>query len=191
MAETDAYPPNACGEHLRRLVARRRRRRRVIAIVVATLAIIVPVLATLAWRMRPMLVWNVSASMRRGLYAIIRAPLRRNDIAVARLPAGAAQLAASRHYLPIGIPVVKRAAALGGDRICGKGGLVSINGKVAVMRRASDAYGRALPQWFGCRTLGRTEYLLLGDSPSSFDGRYFGPTKAYEIIGRGTLLWAR
>ena len=138
-----------------------------------------------------MLVWNVSASMRRGLYAVIRAPLRRGDIAVARLSAGAAYLAARRHYLPIGIPLVKRTAALDGDRICGKGGLVSINGRAVVMRRASDVRGRALPQWNGCRTLGRAEYLLLGNSSSSFDGRYFGSTTAYEIIGRGKLLWAR
>jgi type IV secretory pathway protease TraF len=29
------------------------------------------------------------------------------------------------------------------------------------------------------------------DSPQSFDGRYFGVTRANEILGRAELLWAR
>ena len=37
---------------------------------------------------------------------------------------------------------------------------------------------------------GRQLFLLM-DSPSSFDGRYFGSTDGEDVIGKATLLWRR
>ena len=34
------------------------------------------------------------------------------------------------------------------------------------------------------------EVLLMGDTPRSFDGRYFGPTPASDLIGRARLVSA-
>jgi type IV secretory pathway protease TraF len=111
------------------------------------------------------------------------------DIVIARLLRKAAVLAAARHYLPLGVPVVKRVAAVPGDRVCAKDGMVRIDGDEAAFRKRRDSNGRPLPGWTGCVDLERHQYLLLSSDAWSFDGRYFGLTEASEIMGRGKLLW--
>ena len=65
---------------------------------------------------------------------------------------------------------------------------VQINGRGVAIRRLADGRGLDMPDWHGCRTLGQREYLLLGDGPDSFDGRYFGPTGRNDIIGKAHRL---
>src|SRR3546814_10276108 len=84
-------------------------------------------------------------------------------------------LAASRRYLPLNVPLVKRVAAYAGDEICALESQVFINGRWAAERREADATGRPMPSWTGCLVLRGRQLLLLMDNPSSFDGRYFGP----------------
>ena len=140
----------------------------------------------------PLLVWNMSASAPVGLYAIRPgAALRRGDYALAWAPAAARELAARRRYLPRNVPLVKRVAALPGDQICAQGDAIRVGGRAAARRRASDAQGRALPAWQGCRTLGAGEMLLLMPHPDSFDGRYFGATQRDQLIGKAVPLWVR
>ena len=101
-------------------------------------------------------------------------------------------LAARRHYLPANVPLVKRVVAVAGDTVCAVGPVVSVNGAVVAERRRFDAARRRLPWWEGCATLGEGALLLLMiDVPDSFDGRYFGPTGAEDVIGRARLIWAR
>ncbi len=147
--------------------------------------------ATALWPPRPLFVWNVSASAPRGLYWVApwHAPAR-GDMVVAWTPQPWRRLAATRHYLPANVPLVKRVAAVDGDLVCARHGHLSINGRRAARQRPFDGRGRPLPAWQGCRTLGAGAFLLLMDAPDSFDGRYFGPTEASDMIGRATLLWA-
>ena len=56
---------------------------------------------------------------------------------------------------------------------------------------ARDRAGRLMPWWRGCTTLDRGALLLLNDPPASFDGRYFGPSRRTDVIGRATPLWLR
>jgi conjugative transfer signal peptidase TraF len=150
-------------------------------------------LATLIANPRPIFLWNASASSPEGLYAV-GAPLsfKRGDFAVARPPADARRLAADRRYLPAGVPLVKRVAGVAGDRICARGAHVAVNGRLAAFRRSFDPSGRPMPSWSGCRTLASGEIFLLSSGrPLAFDGRYFGPTSAADIVGRARLLWAR
>lgn len=136
------------------------------------------------------LVWNASASAPRGLYWVVaRERQRRGDMVVAWLPAQVRRLAAERGYLPARIPLVKRVAAIAGDRVCAAGHRVLINGTSAAWRYRSDPAGRALPWWSGCRRLMGGETLLLTAPPRSFDGRYFGISRAREIVGRAVPLW--
>jgi type IV secretory pathway protease TraF len=51
---------------------------------------------------------------------------------------------------------------------------------------ADDAHG-GLVGWRGCRVLNADEVLLLGDTPDSFDGRYWGPINVRLIEG----VWRR
>ncbi len=149
--------------------------------------------ATIALPPAPRLVWNASVSAPRGLYSV--SPGRgfeRGDMVVARIPVPWRMLAARRYYLPLNLPLVKRVVAVRGDEICAHGESVSINGEPAVTRRAHDARGRALPWWEGCTILKKGEaFLLMAEAPASFDGRYFGVTRAPDIVGKAVLLWAR
>jgi conjugative transfer signal peptidase TraF len=140
---------------------------------------------------RPWLTYNASSSAPVGFYFTAgERPLRVGDVVLVRLPGDAAALAAERGFLPRSVPAVKRVAALAGDRICGEGHLVLINGAPAAIRLRGDGRGRALPSWDGCRTLHPSEIFLLNESASgSFDSRYFGPVDARSIIARLVPLW--
>lgn len=137
------------------------------------------------------LIYNASASAPLGLYRMDRhAPLRRGDFVLAWAPPSARRLAATRGYLPFDVPLIKRIAALYGDRICADGRRIVVDGRAVAMRLATDREGRALSHWQGCQVLGRgAVFLLMASVPDSFDGRYFGPIQRHAVIGRLTPLW--
>ena len=140
----------------------------------------------------PRLLWNASASAPVGLYSVTPgAWLERDDMAVAQVPERFRQLAADRGYLPLGVPLVKRVAAYGGDKVCALGTDIVINGRPAAKRQIRDSNGRPMPKWGGCIRLHGREAFLLMDNPASFDGRYFGATKGADIVGKAHLLWRR
>lgn len=141
----------------------------------------------------PRLVWNISASAPTGLYWVRpRARVFRGVTVIARVPAAYRRLAALRRYLPENVPLVKRVAALSGDRVCALDGAILVNGRQVASRRRTDAAGRPMPWWQGCRLLGKDQlFLLMPDVPGSFDGRYFGASNKADVIGRARLLWAR
>lgn len=192
MAEGARLPSIDCAGELRRIIARRLERRRRLAVAALAGSAIIPLLMSLAWRPPILLVWNASASAPVGLYRIHPgAPARRGAMVVAWTPGQARMLAARRHYLPLNVPLVKQVAAIAGDRVCASGSAVSINGRRVAVRRRTDAAGRPMPGWSGCRWLRADEYLLLMESSLSFDGRYFGLTRSSEMVGRAELLWRR
>lgn len=170
----------------------RRRRRSFAGWSMAALAVS-GVLLSLLLPPRPLLLWNDSASMAVGFYSVSAPAVPRvGDIVIARAPASARRLAAARHYLPFGVPLVKRVAAIAGDRVCAAQDRILIDGRTVARRRAYDPSGRPMPWWSGCSDLGPGELLLLSArGADSFDGRYFGATRATELIGRARLLWAR
>lgn len=133
---------------------------------------------------------NESPSIPRGLYLrqLGGAPERGAMVALAQPPI-------ARRYLgALGMPgevlLIKRVAAVGGDPVCRQGPMLRIPGRMApVLDR--DRRGVALPGWIGCRRLGPDELFLLGDTPGSFDSRYFGPVRIRDLEGvfRETLTW--
>ena len=188
----DGLGGRECGEVLRRIVAARRRRRRHLGLAVLVGVAAAPLAATAAWPVPRLLVWNASASAPVGLYALRpHGPIRRGDMVIAWTPEPARSLAAARHYLPHNVPLVKRVAAVAGDRVCARGPTLTIGGRPVAVRRTVDSAGRPMPRWAGCRSLAEGEHLLLMDNPQSFDGRYFGVTEAADILGTATLVWER
>lgn len=182
-------PLFAWGTALRHARAARRRRNTRLACGLAGVALIG---ATIVARPAPLLVWNVSASAPRGLYAVRPgAAVARADMVVAWMPQRARRLAAARQYLPANVPLVKRVAALPGDYVCARDARLRVRDAVVALRRAQDGAGRPLPWWRGCRTLAPREYLLLMPAAASFDGRYFGPVDADAILGKAVPLWVR
>ena len=100
----------------------------------------------------PWLVWNASASAPLGLYGVVHGQaVARGDLVLAEPPDAARRLAAERGYLPAGVPLVKRVAALPGDTVCGAGVAITINGRQVAERLSANSRGRPLPAWQGCR----------------------------------------
>lgn len=160
--------------------------------VLATAALALGLGGTIAFPPPPRLVWNASASAPVGLYALVGGAPARGDMVIAHLPARDRVLAARRHYVPANVPLVKRVAAASGDTVCAAGRHILVNGRRIATRLARDGAGRPMPWWRGCTVLPTgTLFLLMSDSPASFDGRYFGPSGPDDIIGKARLLWAR
>ena len=150
------------------------------------------VLAVTASRSLPkLLVWNASASVPIGLYALRPAiALHTGELVAILPPTPLAHYLAARGYLPNGVPLLKHILALRGQTVCRIGRVVSIDGVAAANALDRDRLGRSLPVWQGCRTLRAGEVFLLNSNiRDSFDGRYFGPLPAVSIIGRAEPLW--
>jgi conjugative transfer signal peptidase TraF len=148
-------------------------------------------LATLAIPVSRYAVWNATASVPTGLYAIRgKASLHVGERVAIEPPSELRRLLATRGYLPTGVPLLKRIAAVSGQRICRFGHGVTIDGEFVGAARARDRLGRALPAWFGCRTLRIGELFVMNPAaPDSFDGRYFGVLHIADVIGRATPVW--
>jgi conjugative transfer signal peptidase TraF len=139
----------------------------------------------------PRLIWNASASVPEGLYRIRPAtPVRRGDLVALRPAAPLALYMAQRHYLPLGVPMLKHVAGLPGDRLCRTGPRITVNGKAVGRALRHDRLGRPLPRWQGCHALSAGQlFVMNSDVRDSFDGRYFGPIDRVRVIGRATPLW--
>ena len=138
---------------------------------------------------RPRLVWNASASVAAGLYRVIPGAPERGDFVLVRIPKSIEKLAAMRGYLPAGVPLIKRVAAVAGDDVRAFDGAIIVNGEIVARQRKVDRAGRSLSRWNECRELAQGEFFLLGDAPDSFDSRYFGPVTSTRAIGRVVPLW--
>lgn len=141
----------------------------------------------------PRLLWNASASVPTGLYALQPVlPLKDGDIVAAMPSPILSRYMAVRFYLPLGLPLIKHVGALPGQLVCRHGLTISIDGNAIAAARPRDHAGRPLPVWQGCRTLTARDIFLLNPSvPDSFDGRYFGLMPLASVLGRAVPLWTR
>ena len=137
----------------------------------------------------PLLVWNASPSVARGLYRIERGQPQVGDLVLVRLAPGLAALAARRRYLPREALLIKPVAAAAGDIVCRHGVHVLVRGKLAAKAHGIDAAGRWLPSWNGCRTLLPDQLFLLVGHPTGFDSRYFGIVSDQSVVGRAFRIW--
>ena len=155
----------------------------------AVLALGVPSLL----RPAPLLLWNASASVPIGLYAVRPAgSLAAGELVAVAPPPGLASFLAARGYLPVGVPLLKHIAALPGQIVCRAADKIAVDGDAigAVLER--DHLGQPLPDWRGCVILAEGEVFLMNPAaPDSLDGRYFGPLPATTIVGRAVPLWTR
>jgi conjugative transfer signal peptidase TraF len=134
----------------------------------------------------PWLVWNASASVPIGLYAVGRITgVHAGDLVVVRPPEPLARFLADGGYLPRGVPLLKHVAAVAGQTVCRIGRNVTVD---AI--ETGEGRGRSLPVWQGCRVIATGDVFLMNPrSADSLDGRYFGPLPAASIVGRATPLW--
>lgn len=148
-------------------------------------------LATLIVPVSHFAIWNRTASVPTGLYLIRgTASLHVGERVAIEPPPELRRLLAERHYLPANIPLVKRIAAVPGQRVCRFAHGVTIDGKFVGAARTRDRLGRPLPAWFGCHELRSSELFVMNPAaPDSFDGRYFGLLRVVQVIGRAVPVW--
>jgi len=139
----------------------------------------------------PKLIWNASASVPIGLYAVHPAgTLQIGELLVVVPPEPLAAFLDERHYLPKGVPLLKHVAALPGQTVCRAGGTITVDGIAVGIALGRDHLGRRLQTWQGCRVLAEGEVFLMNRrSAASLDGRYFGPLPTKTIVGRADPIW--
>jgi len=150
-------------------------------------------LSTVAIDVAPRLIWNTSASVPIGLYAVLpTSSPQLEDLVLVEPSEDLAGYLDQRGYLLHGIPMLKHVAALPGQTICRTGMTVRIDGKALAAARTEDSEGRTLPAWSGCHRLRQDQvFLLNADAPNSLDGRYFGPLPVSALHGRAVAIWTR
>lgn len=139
---------------------------------------------------KPRIVWNTSASVAVGLYAVrsLDRP-RTGDLVAVRPPAPLADWLDSMGYLHRDALMLKRVAAVSGATICRRDSAILIDEMAVATAQLHDRSGRPLPSWSGCWKLtGGELFLLNADAPASLDGRYFGPSSASFIVGEARPL---
>jgi type IV secretory pathway protease TraF len=121
----------------------------------------------------PWLVWNASASVPIGLYAVHTViALHVGDLVVVRPPERVARFLADDAYLPRGVPLLKHVAALGRQTVCRIDHSITVDTIEMGEARERDSRGRPLPDWQGCRAIAKGEVFLMNrKSPTrSTDG---------------------
>lgn len=133
---------------------------------------------------------NESRSLPRGLYLRDAAePIRPGSIVAVSPPREARAYLASLGA-PGDVILLKRVAAVPGDPVCSAGARLYA-GRRSVRVPERDRRGVVLRRWRGCGRLDATDHLVLGDTPTSYDGRYFGPVPRRALSGpyRQVLAW--
>ena len=154
-------------------------------------SVVAATLATLTVPVSRTAVWNTTASVPTGLYLVRgKQSIHVGERVAIQPPLELRNLLAERGYLPVGVPLLKRVAAVSGQRVCRFAHGVTIDGQLVGIARARDRRGRPLPTWFDCRHLAKGELFLMNPAaPDSFDGRYFGVLSTHSVIGRATPVW--
>lgn len=139
----------------------------------------------------PRLIWNASASVPLGLYALRPTDtFTVGDLVAVDPPKPLASFITERGYVSAGVPLLKHVVALPGQRVCRSGSTITIDEAEVAEALPQDSIGRDLPVWQGCRILKPGEVFLLNAGVGdSLDGRYFGPLPTHSIIGRAIPLW--
>ena len=139
----------------------------------------------------PKLLWNASASVPIGLYAVHRTgALHVGELLVITPPEALASFLDQRRYLPKGVPLLKRVVALPGQTVCRIQRTIFVDGVTIGDALGRDHLRRPLPVWQGCRLIAVGEVFLMNRrSRDSLDGRYFGALPTTTIVGRADPLW--
>jgi conjugative transfer signal peptidase TraF len=136
------------------------------------------------------LVWNRTPSLPLGVY--VRTPgVRVGEGVLVALPVPAAvrTLVHDRRYLPDGSLLIKPVAAVPGDYVCTRTGILFINGEPFGSMLRRDSEGRDLPVYRGCGALPAGQVFLASHQPQSFDSRSFGPVDVGSLQGTVIPLW--
>lgn len=153
-------------------------------VAIAVVAVVMPARSPVPW-----LVYNGSGSAPLGWYRVVHRTPTPGETAVLRPSEATESMLAMATSHPPNIPLLKRVAAVEGDKVCRVRTVVFVNGEALAEALERDPAGRPLPVWEGCVTLQTGQFFLLNDHPFSFDSRYFGPVAEGQMIGVARPIW--
>jgi type IV secretory pathway protease TraF len=158
--------------------------------VVSTASAAAVLVATMAWRLMPWLVWNTSESAPIGLYRVQTVgKLMVNDLVIVIPPEPLATFLADAGHLPHGVPLLKRVHVVSDHTVCCIGYEITIDGAQVGQALERDYRGRPLPHWQGCRLLEDGDVFLMNWHPRSLDEGHFGVLPISSKVGRAAPLW--
>lgn len=162
-----------------------------VAPLLSTLGAAALVVSTIAVKPAPHYLWNASESVPIGLYRLHPdGGLVVTDLVAVLPPEPLATFLADGHYLPRGVPLLKRVLALPGQTVCRDHLAITVDEIELGAALEHDSRGRPLPIWQGCRKVADGEVFLMNwQSADSLDGRYFGVIPTSAIIGRAEPVW--
>lgn len=163
--------------------------RRVLIIMTVALFFATLLIAAVALKPLPLLVWNASDSVPIGFYWLRKREPEIDDIAVILPPDWIQLYASSRGYLPDRVWLLKPVFAVSGSVTCRFGKYVFVDGFLVARAKILDGDNRLLPVWKGCRTLKSDEVFVLANPKNSFDSRYFGPISRGQVAGTAVPLF--
>ena len=160
---------------------------------VCTFAAVLGVVLPVAIRPSPLLLWNASASVPIGLYAVHPVSvLTVGELVVVRPPEALADFLENRRYLAKGVPMLKHVLAVPGQTVCRHERTITVDGITMGDALWNDSRGHRLPIWQGCeRILTGRVFVMNRQSEDSFDGRYFGLLPDIAVIAQATPVWTR
>ncbi|HMF61667.1 MAG TPA: S26 family signal peptidase, partial [Vicinamibacterales bacterium] len=98
----------------------------------------------------PQLIWNASASVPIGLYAVRPVGnLYAGELVLVRPPGNITSFLQERGYLAAGVPILKHVLALPGQSVCRTGRTITIDEMAVGDALDRDRRGRNLPVWQG------------------------------------------
>jgi len=143
---------------------------------------------------------NVTASFAKGVYKITERDAAKyaiGDLIIFCLP----ENIETRNYVPYGFAcrgrasLMKRVAAVSGDRIEVRRGIVHVNGRLLKNGNVFKKDGKKRDmKSCGDLTLSENEVFAMSlYDPKSFDSRYFGPITAKSITGKAkaVFIWEK
>lgn len=123
-------------------------------------------------------IWNDTYSVPKGLYLIVpMGEIERGDYVLFEGTESIRNLAIKREWIKEHTLFLKKVGALYGDTftVDPKTNMFYVNNLYIGMVSEKDSQGRELPRRIHGREIVKPDYFLpVGDSPRSFDGRYFG-----------------
>lgn len=139
----------------------------------------------------PRLIWNASASVPIGLYALRPVDVPQvGDLLAVLPPPEIAGFITERGYTAPNVPLLKHVAAVAGQRVCRRGTRITVDARPVGAAQLTDRLGRPMPRWKGCITLTNdTLFLMNADVPDSLDARYFGALPVDVVLGRAVPIW--
>ena len=161
---------------------------RVLVIMAVALFFATLLVASIAFKPSPILIWNASDSVPIGLYFVSNRQPNIGQIAVIEPPDWVGFYAASRGYLPANVWLLKPVFAVRGSIICRHGSFIFVDGKLVARAKIFDRDNQLLPVWKGCRALKIDELFVLAKPKLSFDSRYFGPINRKAVIGTAVRI---